>query len=1699
MAILDPAQLSSASEMRSHLQSLLDEKEKQLQQAGTLGQRVLAQQMELEERIRQLQEIIGDSESAEGGYDSGGEGAITNEEARDKLMELTETLVQWDRDNAVLSNAFGKSSASPSLTAAELPREESVGERSKASTSAAAQSRRAKNAAHRQDDVEFAFEIGSGLLNEVRRLQSLLGERDKAIQDMKEERDDLEASVESLRTALKQQEQSADKFKEENWNLEVTLQDLRTQLNNSLSHTAKLEGDLKKLTKSLATTQNAHETAKSDLASTQVSLEALQAKHETDSALARKHAAGLQRDKSELQGTVDRLKNEIERASRRPGIGGSRFGNASGQSPTALGYKPDGTPNDFLTPGGPDGGDLFSGSTNNRRGKIGFGYSLGDEFDLDVDADSPDNSPLPGGASPFMAPSHPTNEIEALQQRLAHAQRQISTLQSTVRREKREKMDLRKKLGMSEADENDEWVDGDGVEEEVQDEDQTFANGTAAQKHGRQHSGTPYRTGHGGRGLRRMRRGGLTLNERLSLASSQGDDDDDEEEELEKEDQVPDITPASPSPAASNRNSVASVTSIEGMDPAFANILKRTPSTSSVGHGSPSPLRQSLLRRSTRGGRGRPMSGSVSGRRRGIGLSINGGRPPSVVDIPEDLGQALGDVSVGNGSGNATAMGIMAELGMEEQQIIEVETEEIGCQTDEMEPLVLEIIKEVPVEVIKEVEVVREIPVEVVREVKIPVEVPVIQEVIKEVPVEVVKEIEVVREVKVPVEVIREVKVPVEIIKEVQVPVEVIREVQVEAPAITRNVVDSAVQHEAQEERLVETKAVNTEGLQTADVEIQTKPFLLSTPPVESERTRKMTLTQRDISALSFGSAGETTVRTGSGRPLLGVGSIGHDVQESDDEFDDGVTETGGEMETDGETDTDDYQDARQSIMASTPSASTDDFHSTLTVTDNEGSADEWDEGETDGESIKTSTLSKARSTMSQSRSSFYATPSGSAHAVGLVGTSIGKFPITYESKGVEATSIDGPPIATPTSRGMPQPPPTIVKPDVREMSVQTELEFFPLPKAISTPPQSISGLPSVSQSPIMYCVGPGPGTQQFQFVTPTTPPSTKSNGLGSATIISPVPSPSSNLLRESTGGFGGLSTLFPRHSVDEHRRKQSVESAVSSILDDATPTAHTNRSRVASANNNGIPPPVDKTRPPTMIVPPPPRAPPPPGSMPPPSFIPERRIPTSSTASHDRDVAPPRPSSPPPPELIQRATTPTFGSVLSVPGGNRFGSVRQHGSLPPQAIRQLPSTSSFRSVANPVNKDYGFATLQAGKEVSTTSLASGGSGIGSARSSLSSDQHPYLSRNPSHSTPNKGGGLGGMANTMGISRSQVANPTDPAVIHSITQTMIGEFLYKYTRKAIGKGHGTARHKRFFWVHPYTKTLYWSSADPNSTNVAESSAKSAYIEGVRSVLDPNPMPPGLYQYSVIVSTPQREMKFTAPTKERHDIWLNSLKYLLARPNPTHVTSPGNVPNAPESPISDQGFDDDHNLAVNSSPQSQRSSRSARKDVSWNTTPRGKRSRSQLSVGRGSIGRRAGTPAAEYLRWNGPESPLSPSKSFVDVPANEYGDGNLDFELHGDTLSDEGFEGLENVRACCDGRHTVGHSGKPPHHHHHHHEGAGSQNGDHSGPLRPVSPSAWSFRSSTNSHDGGGSLFPWGRGEDGKLRFGSRRSNKSVFT
>ncbi|KAL8770561.1 MAG: hypothetical protein Q9209_003817 [Squamulea sp. 1 TL-2023] len=130
-----------------------------------------------------------------------------------------------------------------------------------------------------------------------------------------------------------------------------------------------------------------------------------------------------------------------------------------------------------------------------------------------------------------------------------------------------------------------------------------------------------------------------------------------------------------------------------------------------------------------------------------------------------------------------------------------------------------------------------------------------------------------------------------------------------------------------------------------------------------------------------------------------------------------------------------------------------------------------------------------------------------------------------------------------------------------------------------------------------------------------------------------------------------------------------------------------------------------------------------------------------------------------------------------------------------------------------------------------------------------------------------------------------VDSGTDPRMIQAITQTMIGEFLWKYTRKA-GRGEmSNNRHRRFFWIHPYTRTLYWSDRDPSTAGRAEMKAKSVAIESVRVVTDDNPTPLGLHRKSIIVVTPGRSVKFTAQTSQRHETWFNALSYLLLRTGP----------------------------------------------------------------------------------------------------------------------------------------------------------------------------------------------------------------------
>lgn len=124
------------------------------------------------------------------------------------------------------------------------------------------------------------------------------------------------------------------------------------------------------------------------------------------------------------------------------------------------------------------------------------------------------------------------------------------------------------------------------------------------------------------------------------------------------------------------------------------------------------------------------------------------------------------------------------------------------------------------------------------------------------------------------------------------------------------------------------------------------------------------------------------------------------------------------------------------------------------------------------------------------------------------------------------------------------------------------------------------------------------------------------------------------------------------------------------------------------------------------------------------------------------------------------------------------------------------------------------------------------------------------------------------------------ASSIAPNVVSNITQTMIGSWMWKSTRKTIGSGFSDNRHQRFFWIHPYSRTLYWSLNEPGTNGVAK--AKSAYIESISAIQDLSTTP-DLPSVSLLVKTNNREIKFTAQDMAQHEAWLQSINYLLSRP------------------------------------------------------------------------------------------------------------------------------------------------------------------------------------------------------------------------
>ncbi|KAI8288162.1 Anucleate primary sterigmata protein A [Colletotrichum sp. SAR11_57] len=298
-----------------------------------------------------------------------------------------------------------------------------------------------------------------------------------------------------------------------------------------------------------------------------------------------------------------------------------------------------------------------------------------------------------------------------------------------------------------------------------------------------------------------------------------------------------------------------------------------------------------------------------------------------------------------------------------------------------------------------------------------------------------------------------------------------------------------------------------------------------------------------------------------------------------------------------------------------------------------------------------------------------------------------------------------------------------------------------------------------------------------------------------------------------------------------------------------------------------------------------------------------------------------------------------------------------------------------------------------------------------------------------------------------GMDPSGFGANTDPRMIQAITSTMIGEYLWKYTRKA-GRGEiSEHRHRRYFWVHPYTRTLYWSDRDPAAAGRSELRGKSVPIEAVRVVTDDNPMPPGLHRKSLIVISPGRTIKFTCTTGQRHETWFNALSYLLLRTADEGQSDveemAGHITQADVDEFNPQFGRRTNSTARPRPPPSVSSynSRTTRNqspaiDMSMNvptlTPNKGQAQRPSI----GTLGRISGyfnTFSSMRSR-----SGVAPNSSIYE--ASEVHDSAEDLREIIER-QDRDADRLENVRACCDGKHDVGTL--------HHHSKRGQPSGSHS--------------------------------------------------
>ncbi|KAK9464033.1 meiotic cell cortex C-terminal pleckstrin homology-domain-containing protein, partial [Lipomyces oligophaga] len=286
---------------------------------------------------------------------------------------------------------------------------------------------------------------------------------------------------------------------------------------------------------------------------------------------------------------------------------------------------------------------------------------------------------------------------------------------------------------------------------------------------------------------------------------------------------------------------------------------------------------------------------------------------------------------------------------------------------------------------------------------------------------------------------------------------------------------------------------------------------------------------------------------------------------------------------------------------------------------------------------------------------------------------------------------------------------------------------------------------------------------------------------------------------------------------------------------------------------------------------------------------------------------------------------------------------------------------------------------------------------------------------------------------TVSEPHSDKRNSARVLAMRSITQCMLGNYMWKYTRRSGKQSLSDTRHRRYFWLQPYTKTLHWSRERP----VAETSikARSAQIQSIQVVDDANPFPPGLYQKSIYIKTTSRVLQLTCLTQAEHESWCLAISFLLMKTGALSRAESNGLQNAGRDfdvrEFSGSGITSTSATKIAANAQQlRRSSFSSRSITAFNAPGSSltytncaipSRSPSRFRVrSQGSMGRLTSLLRPPTGKFSSPYEDVRVPKEFASNQAgmNEIISSPASNPEHFHDRTE--FGQMENVRACCDG-------------------------------------------------------------------------------